>query len=118
MAQPLCPCEVVIPLDYNPEYEGGPRKPVEPEVMSDILMSIYVRLGPYSTLGWSGVGDIPKGAWDGYEDRSMRIEVGLPEERTKEFEEMVRLIGVRLKQKAMYYKIGPPTAHIMIIEEE
>jgi hypothetical protein len=118
MAEPLCPCELVIPLDYNPEHAGLLPDPVEPEVMAGILTAVAERLGPFSTLGWSGVGDIPPGVWEGYSDRSVRIEVSLPQERTPEFVEMVRLIGIRLKQKAMYYKIGPPSAHIMVIGEE
>jgi hypothetical protein len=117
MDEPLCPCHVVVVLDYNPERDGEPPKPVEPEVMAQVH-AMLTALGPISTLGWSGVGDTPRGLWEGHSDRSVRFEVSLPQARTPAFIEVVRRIGFLLKQKAMYYVIGPPSAFVMTIEQE
>lgn len=118
MDELLCPCTVVIPLDYNPDRPGESPRPVEHEVKAEILSWFNRQFGGYRIAGMAGVGDVPPGCWEGQFDRSMTVVVALPERRTAQFVEVVRAIGARLGQRAMYYEIGPPTARIMLIEEE
>ncbi len=117
MDEPLCPCLVVIPLDYNPARAGVPPREVEPETMVEILSWFDRQFGGYTPVSQAGVGGLPPGCWEGQPDRSLTLKVALPQHRTPEFLQVVRAIGVRLKQRAMYYEIGPPSAYIMPIDE-
>lgn len=81
------------------------------------VVSLITTLGPFSTLGWSGVGETPPGLWEGSSDRSVRFEVSLPQEKTPDFIDVVHRIGRLLKQKAMYYVIGPPSAYVVPIKD-
>ncbi len=60
---------------------------------------------------------IPPGRWRGQSDRSISIVTAIPSEQTDQFLRIVRAIGVKLRQKAMYYEIGPPIAGIMDIDD-
>ncbi len=117
MDELLCPCEVVIPIDYNPVKKGAKPREVEPEVLTEITQWFHRQFGSVSMYG-GPVQPAGHGLWDGYLDRIMRVRVALPERRTPEFVALVHAIGKKLKQKAMYYEIGPPTARIMLIEED
>ena len=117
MDVPLCPCQVVIPLDYNPDREGEPPREVEQETINEFLSMFNRQFNGFSILGVMGVGDLPAGCWQGQRDRSLRVEVAVPKRRIKAFEAIVHAIGVRLGQKAMYYVIGPPGARIMTIQK-
>jgi hypothetical protein len=117
MDQPLCPCLVVIPLDYNPD-ENGVVHEVQPEVMVEIFSWFDKQFEGWRPVGMAGVGEVPPGRWRGQSDRSLTVVVALPRERTDEFLGVVRAIGVKLRQKAMYYEIGLPIAGIMEIEDK
>ena len=118
MDELLCPCQVVIPMDYNPDHEDEPPREVEPEVFAGIISLIVTRFGDYSLVTPPPPGGMASGSWRGQADRSYRIEVGLPQRRTHEFVEVVYEIGKRLRQKAMYYVILPPSARVMPIDNE
>src|SRR5205807_1952120 len=103
MDEPLCPCLVVIPLDYNPQKAGEPPPEVEPETMVKILSWFDRQFNGYTPVSQAGVGGLPPGCWQGQFDRSLTVKVSLPQERTIEFVGVVRAIGELLKQQAMYY---------------
>ena len=112
MDELLCPCLVVIPLDYNPNEDGNVL-PVEPETMAEISGWFNRQFEGWRHLGQEGVG-----VWRGQPDRFTTYMVALPENRTAEFINVVRSIGIKLRQEAMYYEIGQPIARIMFIGEQ
>jgi hypothetical protein len=116
MDKPLCPCLVVIPLDYNPD-ENGVIHEVEPEVMVEIFSWFNRQFEGWRPVNPAGVGGIPPGRWRGQSDRSISVVTAIPSEQTDQFLRVVRAIGVKLRQKAMYYEIGPPIAGIMSIDD-
>ena len=117
MENPLCPCLVVIPLDYNPD-EGGCVREVEPETLAEIFSWFDRQFEGWTPVSAAGVGGLPPGRWRGQSDRSMTVKVALPLEHTDEFVRVVRAIGVKLAQRAMYYEIGLPIAGIMDLESD
>ena len=118
MDELLCPCVVVIPLDYNPEHEGAKPREVEPRVLTEILSWLDRQFGGWRQLASANVPGIPSGSWHGQPDRCMTVTVAIPPHRTEEFKAVVYTIGQRLKQKAMYIEIGPPIARIMLIDDD
>jgi hypothetical protein len=112
MDELLCPCLVVIPLDYNPDDDGNVL-PVGPETMAEIAGWFNRQFE-----GWRQIGQTGVGTWRGQVDRFMTVVVALPENRIAEFETIVRAIGVKLRQESMYYEIGKPIARIMFMDAE
>lgn len=116
MDEPLRPCEVFIPFDFNPVKPGDQPVPVGEDVMAEILSWFDRQFGGYTPLGVCGIGDVPPGCWNGQFDRLLRVRVFVHDKKVDLFREVVRCIGVRLRQKAMAYTIGPPSAYIMEIQ--
>ena len=113
----LCPCEFQLVLVYNPDPGESKGRKVEPEVLAGIFTDLNTRFGNYTPLGVAGSEEVPGGRWEGQVEPSMRIEVAVPEERIPELERFVYEIGVRLKQKVMYFKKGPPCVKLIQIEQ-
>lgn len=110
-----CPCIIQIPLRY-----GEDGREVEPEVLNKYLMIFSRQFGGYTPLGTTRApeGVRQGGLWDDVEDISFRVEVAIPEARTKDFEAIAYGIGKELKQKEMYIHIPPPSAKFLKIYEE
>jgi hypothetical protein len=112
-AELLCPCEFQLVLVYNPEPGELFGREVEPEVLGGIFSDLKRRFGNYTPLGTAGRDGVPGGSWEGQVEPSVRIEIAVPEDRIPELERFVGEIGVRLKQEAMYFKIGAPCVKII-----
>jgi hypothetical protein len=113
----LCPCEFQLVLRHNPEPGELVGREVEPETLADIVTGLAKRFGGYTPLGLAGERGLPGGAWEGQVEPSLRIEVAVLPERVREVEQYVHEIGTRLKQKCMYFKVGPPCVKILQIDD-
>jgi hypothetical protein len=113
----LSPCEFQIPLRYNPERGERIGKAIEPEVLLEILVGLNRRFGGYTVLTPLDLERAAMGQWEDQEEPSARIEVSVLPERVEEVRQYVVEIGVRLKQKAMYFKVGPPCVEIIEIRK-
>lgn len=114
----LCPCQFQLVLRYNPEPGALFGRDIEPEVLASIFRDLNMTFGNWTPLGTAGQSGLPDGQWEGQAEPSVRIEVAVPQDRVEEVEKFVIEVGKRLKQKAMYFVAGPPSAKIIEIEEE
>jgi hypothetical protein len=105
MAKKKSPCELGIPMAYN---DG---RPVEPEVISEILASLDRQFAGYTIKG------IHEGSWFGQVEQSMRVEVDVEPERVHVLEKVVHEIGKRLGQKEMYFNVPPPSVRNVVIDD-
>ena len=117
MDERLCPCLFQIPTHYNPEPGELVGKPVEPELMVKIQDAIKRQFGFFTTHGSSYDEGLFTGCWEGQTETSFRYEVAIPERRVAELRRLVIAIGRALKQKAMYFEVGPPSVEIIPIDE-
>lgn len=100
-----CPCIILVPLADNDGREFAP------EVIVDIKRAIDRQFGGYTVLG------LVEGSWQGQVEPLLRIQVVVEERRIEEFKTLVKAIGRRLGQKAMYFDAPAPSAEIIMIED-
>ncbi|MDB5174347.1 MAG: hypothetical protein JWN51_3120 [Phycisphaerales bacterium] len=102
--EPQSACEIGIPLAYND------LRPVEPEIISEILKALDVQFGGYTIKG------VHEGSWFGQVEQSLRIEIDVDPNRVHVLGKVVYAIGKRLGQKEMYFNVPPPSVRNIVID--
>jgi len=103
----LCPCEFLIPLEYQPDGPEGARESVPREFFDKVFKTLDRQFG-----GWTWRGNC-SGSWHGELDDSMSIEVSVPKDQIEKVRVVVRAIGYALKQEKMYFRVGRPSVEML-----
>jgi hypothetical protein len=109
-------CFLLIPMRY-----GRSGKPLSPEDFIAIQKALNRQFGGHTPIGptQSPEGVEPGGQWVDPEtgetvtDLSWMVKVAVDPESLDVFRRVVRIIGLALEQKEMYFEIGPPTGEIL-----
>lgn len=103
--QKLDVCVFLVPTAYN---DG---RPVESSVIAQIGQALDRQFG-----GWTQLGP-QKGSWYGKVEQSLAIKVAIHESQVEALITMVKAIGARLGQKAMYFERFPSCAQLLTVPD-
>jgi hypothetical protein len=106
----LSPCRFNVPLTDN---EG---RPIDPLVIVDLHRELLENFGGF-TIHPTSLGRWQSRAGRVYQEEVVVYEVAVPEDKVPQLRDVVRRLGTRLGQLAMYFDAPPPSVEIIDLSE-